>query len=108
MGRKYSYNNTSDTGSPKKRVDRGRGYKRVSSSHVEVMDLDLAAYIHMNNVPIVAAEKNGREVVVVFLDPDDNNKVDALATDWLNSEAAKFANCLRSLKKVAFSSYRSG
>ena len=88
------------------RVDRGRGYKRVSDSHVEVYDLDMAAYIHMNHVPIAEASKIGKEIIIVFLDPTDKDRVHALTMDWLNSESAKFANCLRSLKKVALSSQR--
>lgn len=103
-----NYSNSRHSTGPhvSRRVDRGRGYKRVSGSHVEVYDLDMAAYVHMRNIPIVEASKTGREIVVVFLDPVEKNLVDKIATEWLNSEAAKFANCLRSLKKVALSTER--
>lgn len=87
-------------------MDRGRGFKRVSSTHVEVYDLDMAAYVHMHNVPIAEATRVGNATLFVFLDPEEDNRVDKLVTQWLNSESARYANHVRNLKKVAFSSYR--
>lgn len=87
-------------------MDRGRGFKRVSSTHVEVYDLDMAAYVHMHGVAIAEATKVGHATLFVFFDPEDDDKVNTLITQWLNSESAKFANHVRNLKKVAFSSQR--
>ncbi len=87
-------------------MDRGRGFRRVSPTHVEVYDLDMAAYVHMNGVAIVEATKVGYNTLFVFFDPEDEDQVNKLVTTWLNSESAKFANHVRNLKKVAFSSQR--
>lgn len=88
-------------------MDRGRGFKRVSSTQVEVYDLDMAAYVHMNHVPIAEATKVGHATLFVFFDPEEEDRVNKFITQWLNSESAKFANHVRNLKKVAFSSQRS-
>ena len=90
----------------KKRVDRGRGFKRISDLTVEVYDIDMAAWLLMNRVNIVNACKDGREAVVTFQDPLEDDRIAKLSIDWLNSEAAKFANAVRSIKKICFSTGR--
>ena len=96
-------------GARRDRVDRGRGYRRVSATHVEVYDLDLAAWVHMHGVAIYEATRFGPELVVTFYDPSPENgdgEVDRYAIRWLNSEAAKFAGHVRQLKKIALSTGR--
>lgn len=88
------------------RFDSGRGYKRVSPNHVEVYDLDMAAWLHLHTIPIAEAFKSGRATIIVFLDPEDQDRINTLAVDWLNSEAAKFASAVRQLKKVTFATQR--
>lgn len=90
----------------RQKVDRGRGYKRVDSKHVEVYDLDMASWFHMRNVPISDACKTGREIVITFYDPEDEDKISKLSIDWLNSEAAMFASAVRQMKKVCWSTGR--
>jgi hypothetical protein len=86
-----------------KKIDRGRGFKRVDSTHVEVYDIDLAAWLHMNGVSITNAIRKGREAMITFYDPEAENTVSVLSIKWLNSEAAKFASAVRQIKKVSFS-----
>jgi hypothetical protein len=89
----------------RKPVDRGRGFKRVGD-YVEVYDIDLAAWLHMNNVPIANAYKREkRETVITFLDPKTDDKIAQLSVGWLNSESAKFAGAVRQIKKICFSTY---
>lgn len=88
-------------------MDRGRGFKRISPTQVEVYDLDMAAYVHMHGVAIAEATKVGHATLFVFHDPEAEDQVNKHITQWLNSESAKFANHVRNLKKVAFSSQRS-
>lgn len=90
-------------GFPGKRIDRGRGFKRIGPKHVEVYDIDIAAWLHMNGVAIAEAYKAGRESVITFYDPEDENTVSKLTVGWLNSEAAKFASAVRQIKKVCLS-----
>jgi len=97
QGQPYYKHNQSGKRRP---VDRGRGFKRVSDDHVEVYDIDMAAWLHMNNVAIAKAFKIGKESVITFLDPVQEERIDELSIDWLNSEAAKFASCVRQIKKV--------
>lgn len=85
---------------PPRRIDRGRGFKRVSASRVEVYDLDIAAWLHHKRIPIADAYKSGREVFVTFHDPEDEDQIAKLMVDWLNSESASFASSQRQLKKV--------
>ena len=80
------------------RVDRGRGYRRVTESRVEVYDIDLAAWLHMRNLPIAEAFKHGRESIIIFYDPE--SKLHGLAIEFLNSESARFASAVRQIKKV--------
>jgi hypothetical protein len=87
-------------------VDRGRGSKRVDATRVEVYDIDIAAWLHLNKVPIVEAQKAGRETVVTFYDPQDQNRIPDLMVTWLNSEAARFASAVRQIKKVSYSTER--
>ena len=89
-----------------KRIDRGRGFKRTGPSHVEVYDIDLAAWVHLNGVAIADAFKIGRESVITFYDPEEKNEVSALTIEWLNSEAARFASAVRQIKKVCLSTGR--
>jgi hypothetical protein len=94
---------------PDLRTDRGRGYRRISEKAVEVFDLDLASWFHLNNLPVVEVCTNGREFAVTFYDlavKDGTSKADDLSVKWLNSEACRFSSALRQIKKVAISSPR--
>ena len=83
------------------RVDRGRGYRAVENNIVEVYDLDLAAYLTMRDLPLAESYRHEREFVFKFYDAEQ--KVGKLAVDYVNSEAARFADAVRRLKKVSIS-----
>lgn len=83
-----------------RRIDRGRGYK-IDGDQVEIYDLDLAAYLTMRTLPLAESIRMGREFIFRFFDPD--GKVGSLAIDYVNSEAARFADAQRRLKKVVIS-----
>ncbi len=80
------------------RIDRGRSYRAVDDGKVEVYDLDFASYLLMHNVPLAESYRDGREFMFKFLDP--NSQIRDLAIKFANSESAKFADCVRRLKKV--------
>lgn len=83
------------------RVDRGRAYRVLENGEVEIYDLDLAAYLSMRNVPLASAESFGREFLFHFADP--GNQIPQLTVEYVNSEAAKFADAQRRLRKVLIS-----
>lgn len=89
-----------------KRIDRGRGYKRLDDKHVEVYDIDMAAWLHMNGVAIADAHKVGRESIIKFFDPTSEDRISKLTINWLNSESARFASAVRQIKKVCLSTAR--
>lgn len=101
QGRRHS-----QPSAPPRKIDRGRGYKRVDASRVEVYDLDIAAWLHFQKVPIADAYKSGREVFVTFHDPETEDRIAKLMVDWLNSESAAFASSQRQLKKVIWATGR--
>jgi hypothetical protein len=76
----------------------GRNFQRTEDGRIEVYDLDFAAFLSMHNVPLAEAFRDGREFLFKFVDPD--NKIKELAIVFANSESAKFADCVRRLKKV--------
>lgn len=80
------------------RVDRGRSYKTSEDGKVEVFDLDFAAFLLMHNIPLAESYRDGREFMFKFLDVDKT--IPSLAIQYANSESAKFADCVRRLKKV--------
>lgn len=88
---------------PDARVDRGKGFRRVGPARVEVYDLDMAAWFLLQNLPVADVMTNGREFVITFHDPEEENRVATLSTGWLNSEASRFSAALRQLKKVTIS-----
>lgn len=79
-------------------VDRGRSYTNADDNKVEVYDLDFAAFLLMHNVPLAESFRDGREFMFKFLDVD--KRISGLAIQYANSESAKFADCVRRLKKV--------
>ena len=88
-----------------RRIDRGRTYKRIDSNYVEVYDLDTAAWLLIKGVAVSETKKvTNREIVVTFYDKED--QIPRLVIDFLNSEASKFANAVRSIKKACWSSNR--
>ena len=91
---------------PHKKIDRGRGYKRIDSKHVEVYDIDMASWLHMNGVAISDAYKQKRESVITFYDPESEDRISKLVVNWLNSESARFASAVRQIKKVCLSTGR--
>jgi hypothetical protein len=52
----------------------------------------------MHGIALAASYRNGREFLFKF--HDDSNRVADLAIAFANSESAKFADCVRRLKKV--------
>lgn len=85
-----------------RRPDRGRGYRPIENNEVEVYDLDLAAYLSMCGLPLAESLRLEREFIFRFLDKE--NRIGALAIDYVNSESARFADAQRRLKKVVISS----
>ena len=86
---------------PAPQIDRGRGYRRVGDTGVEVYDLDLAAWFDLNGLPIQDAVKVGRETILTFYDPE--LKAKDLAISWLTSQASQFASRVRQIKKIVYS-----
>ncbi len=80
----------------------------MNENHVDVYDLDMASWFHLQNLPIVQVSTNGREFVITFLDREEDSLIPELSMDWLNSEACKFSAALRSLKKVCISNKKQG
>lgn len=85
-------------GSSWPRIDRGRSYKTSDDGKVEVYDLDFAAFLLMHNVPLAESFRDGREFMFKFLDSE--KLIPNFAIQYANSESAKFADCVRRLKKV--------
>lgn len=63
-----------------------------------VYDLDFAAFLLMHGVALAESYRDGREFMFKFL--DTNDKIKELSIVFANSESAKFADCVRRLKKV--------
>lgn len=80
------------------KVDRSRSFKTSDDGKVDVYDLDFAAYLLMNNVPLAESFRDGREFMFKFL--DQAKLIPQLSIQYANSESAKFADCVRRLKKV--------
>lgn len=87
-------------------VDRSRSYKANDQGLAEVYDLDFAAFLLMHGVALAESYRDGREFMFKFLDTD--NKIKDLAITYANSESAKFADCVRRLKKVTIAQSISG
>jgi len=98
-------------GGRRQRKTRGGLNFRVVGDSVEVYELDFAAYCLMRELPIadLVEEKdrqNGRKsreaqfnyFIFHFADPD--KRIVQLSLDYANSESAKFADCVRRLKKT--------
>lgn len=80
-------------------ADRSRSYRRLDPDHVLVTDLDTAAWLVMNDTPVAeAVQTRPGQYEITFLDRDD--RVSKLVVAFLNSEALRFANAIRSLKKA--------
>ena len=77
---------------------RGRNFNQTYDGLVEVFDLDFAAFLLMHGVALAQSFRDGREFLFKFLDQHD--RIKQLAIDFANSESAKFADCVRRLKKV--------
>ncbi len=64
----------------------------------ETRDLALAAYWKMRGLVIVRATRRGKEFEFLFHDPD--GRADELAMEFANSEAQRFDNEVRAIKKL--------
>lgn len=89
-------------------MDRSRAYRVVDRQRfvVRVHDLDFAAYLLARGLPIIRATYErtagiGQGSTFDFYDPD--NHAFSMSTEYLNSPEARFADCVRRLKKVAHS-----
>lgn len=67
-------------------------------------DLDLAAYLSMRGIALAESYRDGREFLFTFLDTD--TKIPQTVIEYVNSEAARFADSVRRLKKVTLSQPR--
>lgn len=83
------------------RVDRGRSYQQGPDGTIAVWDLDLAAFLLLNNVPLVNAWRDGSEFRIVY--KTDEDAVRQLHVKFLQSEAGRFATVLKMLKKTVVS-----
>jgi hypothetical protein len=74
---------------------------------VRLENLDLAAFLHMRQLPLLEAAKTSRyRYRFVFDDPD--HRADELAREFVNSEVSRFCSSVVTLKSVIanFSSRR--
>ncbi len=98
-----------DNGRPRRRVHRGRHYNLIEGGQrAEVTDFDFAAYLNMQGVPLVDAVRvNDRECIFTFVnqktDEAPEGAVKQASIKFANSEAARFADALRRMKKTIYS-----
>jgi len=78
--------------------NRSNGYIVDETGNVSVYDLDFASFLLMHGVVIAESYRDGREFLFKFYDPEGN--VAKLAITYANSESAKFADCVRRIKKI--------
>lgn len=72
---------------------------RRDGHKVTVTDLDTAAYVYWQKVPIVDVVQLGRTLHhVTFYDPA--RKVESLIMEFANSPTSQYADAMRRLKKV--------
>lgn len=67
-------------------------------------DLSLAAYLLMNNIQLLKAEKSKDFGKFVFLFEDTDFKCKNLSVEFLKSDFLKYDNNIRNLKKMLHSS----
>lgn len=67
-------------------------------------DLSLAAYLLMNNIQLLKAEKSKDSGKFVFLFEDTDLKCKNLSVEFLKSDFLKYDNNIRNLKKMLHSS----
>ena len=92
---------TPQQGNGATRPDRGRGYRQIDGGIVEVYDLDMASYLSMRDLALAESYRYEREFVFRFQDPE--GRIAKLTIEYVNSEAARFADAQRRLKKVIIS-----
>ena len=86
------------------RVDRSRVFTvlNVDRRAIRVSDLDFAAYLLGHQLALIDACRVGdRESVFDFYDPD--GRITELSMAYMNSAEARFADCVRRLKKASYS-----
>jgi hypothetical protein len=76
-----------------------------NGNFVEVTDLDTAAFLHQRGVAVSTAVRVGKSMhVITMYDPlkagMETGRAEELAIEFINSEAALFADAVRRLKKV--------
>jgi hypothetical protein len=85
-------------------MNRAFAYKVLGDGKVEVYDLDFASYCVMRGMIIADMVETGFKrkgqppnYLFEFNDPDDS--IGKMSVDFANSESARFADCVRRLKK---------
>jgi hypothetical protein len=81
-------------------VSRLRAVLERDGDYVIVTDLDAAVFLHaIKGLSIANAEKVGRSMhVITIYDPE--HLAEGLVIEFINSEACRFANGMRSVKKI--------
>jgi hypothetical protein len=80
-------------------------YKAFEDSTIEIYDLDFAAYCLMEGLPIADMveenpKRNGQPPRYLFRFQGDKETINTLSVRYTNSDCAKFADCVRRLKKA--------
>jgi len=96
---------------PARRVsERALAYRSRDDGTVEVFDLDFAAYCLLTGLAIgdmveEGFKHSGRPPNYRFVFKVDVKEIVAASVDYTNSESARFADCVRRLKKAIRSTY---
>jgi hypothetical protein len=97
-------NNFKGDGGKSLNVGDSLSYRFVGDGYVEVKDLDLAAYCHLMGLPTGDSQctkgnrRSPRKYRFLFYDPA--KRTVQLAIDYINSEASRHANAVRTLKRI--------
>lgn len=80
-------------------------YRLHDDNTIEIYDLDFAAFCLMQGLPVAdmveeRPKKNGQPPKYVFTFQGTKEDVEALSVGYTNSDCAKFADCVRRLKKA--------
>lgn len=80
-------------------------YKVHDDNVIEVFDLDFAAFCHMRGLPVAdmveeGPKRNGQPPKYKFSFQGTKEQIQELSVEYTNSDCAKFADCIRRLKKA--------
>jgi hypothetical protein len=80
-------------------------YRLHDDGLIEVFDLDFAAYCLMSGLPVAdmveeRPKRNGQPPKYVFTFQGSKEDIEKMSVGYTNSDCAKFADCVRRLKKA--------